>query len=55
MFQLSSVDKNSKRHNKFLLPVLAKAIYASFCKTECEISNVVNYEVYGYADFDTRM
>ena len=34
---------NSKRHNKFLLPVLAKAIYGIFGKTESEISNIVNY------------
>ena len=33
----------SKRHNKFLLPVPAKAIYGSFCRTENEIFNVVNY------------
>ena len=33
----------SKRHNKFQLPVLAKAIYESFGKTESEISNIVNY------------
>ncbi len=35
--------KYSKRHNKFLLPVPAKAIYGSFCRTENEIFNVVNY------------
>ena len=34
---------NNKRYNKFLLPVLAKAIYGSFGKTESEISNIVNY------------
>lgn len=33
----------SKRHNKFRLPVLAKAICGNFCKTKSEISNVVNY------------
>ena len=33
----------SKRYNKFLLPVLAKAINESFGKTESEISNIVNY------------
>ncbi len=33
----------SKRHNKFLLPVPAKAIYGSFCRTKNEIFNVVNY------------
>ena len=33
----------SKRHNKFLLLVPAKAIYGSFCRTENEIFNVVNY------------
>ncbi len=33
----------SKRHNKFLFPALAGAIYGSFCKAENEISNVVNY------------
>lgn len=33
----------SKRHNKFLLPVPVKAIYQSFCRTENEIINVVNY------------
>ena len=26
-----------------MLPVLAKAIYGSFCNTESEIFNVVNY------------
>ncbi len=35
----------SKRHNKFLLPVPAKAIYGSFCRTENEIFNVVNYRL----------
>ncbi len=35
----------SKRHNKFLLPVPAKAIYGSFCRTENEIFNVVNYNL----------
>ncbi len=35
----------SKRHNKFLLPVPAKAIYGSFCRTENEIFNVVNYSL----------
>ena len=35
----------SKRHNKFLLPVPAKAIYGSFCRTENEIFNVVNYSI----------
>ncbi len=39
----------SKRHNKFLLPVPAKAIYGSFCRTENEIFNVVNYR---YLYFD---
>ena len=34
---------HSKRHNKFLLPVPAKAIYGSFYRTENEIFNVVNY------------
>ena len=34
----------SERHNKFLFPVLAKAIYGSSCKAETEISNVVNYK-----------
>ena len=33
----------SKRHNKFLLPALAGAVYGSFCKAENEISNVINY------------
>ena len=33
----------SKRHNKFLFPSLAEAIYGSSCKAENEISNVVNY------------
>ena len=33
----------SKRHNKFLLPVPAKAIYGNFCRIENEIFNVVNY------------
>ena len=35
--------KYSKRHNKFLFPALAEAIYGSSCKAENEISNVVNY------------
>ena len=34
----------SKRHNKFLLPVPAKAIYGNFCRIENEIFNVVNYK-----------
>ena len=34
---------NSKRHNKFLFPVLVKAINGSFDKRGNEISNVVNY------------
>ena len=34
----------SKRHNKFLFPALAGAIYGSSCKAENEISNVVNYK-----------
>ena len=38
-----AIYKYSKRHNKFLLPVPAKAIYGSFCRTENEIFNVVNY------------
>ena len=37
-------DIYSKRHNKFLFPALAGAIYGSFCKAENEISNVVNYK-----------
>ncbi len=43
----SNVVNYSKRHNKFLLPVLAKAIYGSLCKAESEISNVVNYKKVG--------
>ena len=36
---------NSKRHNKFLLSALAKAVvYGSFAKAESEISNIVNYK-----------
>ncbi len=35
----------SKRHNKFLFPALAGAIYGSTCKAENEISNVVNYSL----------
>ena len=44
--QLSEVSLlcYSKRHNKFLFPALAEAIYGSFCKAENEISNVVNYK-----------
>ncbi len=34
----------SKRHNKFLFPSLAGAIYGSTCKAKNEISNVVNYK-----------
>ena len=34
----------SKRHNKFLFPSPAKAIYGSFCRAENEIFNVVNYK-----------
>ena len=30
---------DSKRHNNFLFPALAGAIYGSFCKAENEISN----------------
>ena len=33
----------SKRHNKFLFPSPAKAIYGSSCRAENEIFNVVNY------------
>ncbi len=33
----------SKRHNKFLFPALAGAIYGSPCEAKNEISNVVNY------------
>ena len=33
----------SKRHNKFLFPSLAGAIYGNSCNAENEISNVVNY------------
>lgn len=32
----------SERHNKFLFPFSAQAIYGSFCRTENEIFNVVN-------------
>lgn len=32
-----------KRHNKFLLPSLVKAIYESFYKAENEVFNIVNY------------
>ena len=39
----ASDNNDGKRHNKFLLPVPAKAIYGSFCRTENEIFNVVNY------------
>ncbi len=35
----------SKRHNKFLFPSLAGAIYGSSCNAENEISNVVNYNM----------
>ena len=38
----------SKRHNKFLFPSLAGAIYGSSRKDENEISNVVNYNTPGY-------
>ena len=41
-------DNYSKRHNKFLLPVPAKAIYGSFCRTKNEIFNVVNYNLLSY-------
>ncbi len=41
----------SKRHNKFLLPVPAKAIYGSFCRTENEIFNVVNYITNGISAY----
>ena len=37
------IYKYSKRYNKFLLPVPAKAIYGRFGRTESEISNLVNY------------
>ncbi len=36
----------SERHDKFLLPARAKAIYESFCKAESEISNVVDNKIY---------
>ena len=36
-------DDYSKRHNIFLYPSPAKAIYRSFCRAEKEILNVVNY------------
>ena len=42
-FMLRYLVYYSKRQNKFLLPVPAKAIYGSFCRTENEIFNVVNY------------
>ena len=45
--QAASIVNYSKRHNKFLLPVPAKAIYGSFCRTENEIFNVVNYTLTG--------
>ena len=35
----------SKRHNKFLFPALAGAIYGSPCEAKNEISNVVNYNI----------
>ena len=35
----------SKRHNKFLFPALAGAIYGSPCEAKNEISNVVNYRI----------
>ena len=37
-------SSHSERHNKFLFPTLAGAIYGSFRKAENEISNVVNYK-----------
>ena len=41
--KLENLDNYSKRHNKFLFPALAGAIYGSFCKAKNEIFNVVNY------------
>ena len=41
---LFAIYSYSKRHNKFLFPALAGAIYGSSCKAENEISNVVNYK-----------
>ncbi len=38
----------SKRHNKFLFPALAGAIYGSTCKAKNEIFNVVNYRVFWF-------
>lgn len=38
------LHNNSKRHNNFLFPLLAGAIYGSFCKVEKEILSVVNYK-----------
>ena len=43
VFCIFDVVSYSKRHNKFLFPALAEAIYGSFCKAENEIFNVVNY------------
>ena len=37
----------SKRHNKFLFPSPAKAIYGSLCRAENEIFNAVNYNDIG--------
>ena len=36
---------DSKRHNEFLFPALAEAIYESFYKAEKEIFNVANYRI----------
>ena len=44
----------SKRHNKFLFPSPAKAIYGSFCRAENEIFNVVNYRILRESDMKIR-
>ncbi len=41
--QHRSAGFQSQRHDKFLFPAHAKAIYGNFCKAESEISNVVDY------------
>ena len=44
----------SKRHNKFLFPSPAKAIYGSFCRAENKIFNVVNYRTLRESDLKIR-
>ncbi len=39
---LLCIDNYSKRHDKFMVPAFAEAIYRSFCKAENKISGVAS-------------